>query len=510
MSQLSTVDATFLHAETPAAPAHIAGVGVLDPASCPGGRLTVDAVVELVRERAHLAKPLRQRLVQVPFGIDRPYWIDDPDFDPALHVHEIALPAPGDDRQLAATVAMLHERQLDRSRPLWELFVIQGLSGGRTAVYMKVHHAAIDGVLAAETLAALLDLSPEPRELPACDTEPVRSPGLLNMLGKGFARAVAHPVRTAQVLARTVPYLDEIPGSGKLPGVHLAAHALKGALHKHEVPRMPALNAPPTPFNGAIGRRRTVAFASLPLDEVKHVRKTLGGSVNDVVMALCASALRTWLEKQGELPDEPLVAAVPVSLRRNGDGAGDEIGDAGAGNRLSVMVAPLATHLADPRHRFEETRDGLQTAKRRFLATSGAWLEDVTGLLPAPLAGLAMAAFHAAPGWLLRPINLVVSNVPGPQFPLYMAGAKVLAYHPVSVLSDVTGGINITVFSYNGRVDVGIIACPSMVPDAWAIADLFGQSLHELRLLADSEADAEAAAMEAEAAEAEAAAGPRR
>jgi WS/DGAT/MGAT family acyltransferase len=485
MSQLTTIDATFLNVESPTTTAHIAGLGVLDPVSCPGGRLTVESVVELIRERAHLARPLRQRLVEVPFGIDRPYWIDDPDFDPAQHVHEVALPEPGDERRLSAMVAMLHERPLDRDRPLWEMFLIQGLSGGRAAVYVKVHHAAIDGVLAAETLAALLDLSPEPRDLPPCDNEPLRAPGTLSMLGMGLARAATHPLRTARSIARTAPYLDEVPGIGGLPGVGLVADALKGITGQGEVPPVPRLAAPATPFNGPVGRSRTVAFGSLPLEDVKRVRRVLGGSINDIVMALCASALRAWLEKQGELPAEPLVAAVPVSLRRGADADTRD-----AGNRISVMVAPLATHIEDPRERLEHVRAGLQVAKRRFLATSGAWLEEMTALVPAPLAGLAAAALQAAPGRLLRPVNLIVSNVPGPQFPLYLAGARVLAYHPVSVISDVTGGINITMFSYDGQLDVGVIASPRMVPDVWAVVHLLGQALEELKLVADAEEEA--------------------
>lgn len=502
MSQLTAVDANFLNVETSTTHAHIAGLGIVDPATCPGGRLTAEAAVRLVRERAHLAaRPLRQRLAGVPLGIDRPYWADDPTFDPAQHIFEVGLPAPGDDVQLAEAVAMLHERPLDRGRPLWEMAIIHGLAEGRTAVYVKVHHAAIDGVLAAETLAALLDLSPEPRELPPDEVEPQRAPGRAAMLGTGLLRAALHPVRGARSLARTVPYLDEIPMIGQIPGAGLVTQALQGMLGQGGTPQLPRISAPPTPFNGTIGPRRSVAYGELPLDEVKSIRGALGGSVNDVVMALVAAALRRWLDKRGELPEQPLVAAVPVSLRKDsGRAGGSKGGEAGGsqagggdggkaagGNQVSVMLAPLATHLADPAERFAAVRRDMEAVKRRFVASSGNWLEGISDLLPAPLAGpLTRLALQAVPSTYLRQINLVVSNVPGPQFPLYLCGARVLGYYPISVISDVTGGVNVTVFSYDGKLNIGIVACRDMIPDAWELIDYLDDALDELKGLIEA------------------------
>lgn len=479
MSQLTTVDATFLNAETGTTHAHIAGLGIVDAASCPGGRLTVELVAELVRSRAHLAaRPLRQRLVQVPLGLDRPYWEDDPDFDPERHIFEIGLPAPGDERQLADVVAMLHEQPLDRTRPLWEMFLIQGLEGGRTAVYVKVHHAAIDGVMAAETLAALLDLSPEPRDVPADETEPARAPGAAGMVGTGLLRTALHPVRSAVSAARTAPYLGEVPGLAAVPGVGLMSSVVRGALRRREVPRGPRMSAPRTPFNQPIGRRRSVACGELPLDEIKRIRRALGGSVNDVVMALCATALRQWLDKRGELPERPLVAAVPVSLRRGAGAAGE------AGNQVSIMATPLATDVPDPAERYVTVRRDMDLAKRRFTGSSGSWVREMSGLLPAPIAGaVTRMALQAAPAIPLRPINLIVSNVPGPQFPLYLCGARVLGYYPISVITDVSGGLNITVFSYDGKVDVGIVASRDLVPDPSEIVDHLVDALDELREL---------------------------
>ncbi|MGI5207294.1 WS/DGAT/MGAT family O-acyltransferase [Spirillospora sp. CA-108201] len=482
MTQLTTVDATFLHAENATTHAHIAGLGIVDPGTCPGGRLTVPHVAELIRARAHLAaRPLRQRLVQVPLGLDNPYWEDDPDFEPERHISEFGLPEPGGDRQLANLVALLHERPLDRSRPLWEMILIQGLAGGRTAVYVKVHHAAIDGVMAAETLAALLDLTPEPRDLPADESVPTRAPGMASMLGTGLLRTALHPVRSAVSAVRTAPYLDEVPGLSSLPGMGLMSSWMQGALRRPQLPRAPRVSAPPTPFNRPIGRRRAVACGELPLADIKEIRRALGGSVNDVVMALCATALRQWLDKRGELPERPLVAAVPVSLRRGASGSTEP------GNQVSIMTTPLATHLPDPADRYTAVQRDMDLAKRRFTGSSGGWVRDMSGLLPAPFAAaVTRIALQAAPAVSLRPINLVISNVPGPQFPLYLCGAKVLGYYPISVITDVSGGLNITVFSYDGKVDVGIVACRELIPDPSEIIDHLVDALDELRSLSRS------------------------
>ncbi|MFC5745132.1 WS/DGAT/MGAT family O-acyltransferase [Actinomadura rugatobispora] len=484
MSQLNTVDATFLNAETTTTHAHIAGLAVVDAATRPGGRLTVADVCDLIRERAHLAAlPLRRRLVQVPLGLDHPYWEDDPDFAPERHIFEIGLPSPGTPDQLADAVGRLHERPLDRDRPLWELVLIHGLQDGLTGVYVKAHHAAIDGVMAAETLAALLDLSPEPRELPADDAEPARAPGTFGMLGTGLLKAALHPVRSAMSVARTAPYLDEIPVLAQIPGVGRMARMVQGALGRDGAPRPPRLSVPPTPFNASIGRHRTVAYGELELAEIKEIRRALGGSVNDVVMALCATALRQWLDKRGGLPDRPLVVGVPVSLRR-GAGRGTGNGREGdPGNQVTIMTTPLATHLADPAERYEAVRRDMDMGKRRFVASTGTWVQEVSGLLPAPFAlPLTRLAMQALPA--VRPLNLIISNVPGPQFPLYLCGSRVLGYYPLSVVTDLSGGVNITVFSYDGKLDIGVVACRDLIPDPSEFIDHLTDALDELKALA--------------------------
>ncbi|MFI7112429.1 wax ester/triacylglycerol synthase family O-acyltransferase [Nonomuraea sp. NPDC050227] len=473
MRQLTPLDAQFLHVESETTAAHVAGLAVLDPA---GGAVDRDALAELLLDRVHLSPALSLRLVEVPFGLDRPYWCADPDFDLANHLFETTLPAPGDDAALAGAVAAIHERRLDRSRPLWEMHLIKGLAGGRVAVYTKVHHAAIDGVSGAETLATLLDLSPEgvrergPRPAPPRQDPP----GLVEMLAGAAVRSLTHPVRAARSVVRAAGDLDAIPLAGALPGAQTIARAARLVTgDQKQRPELPGLTAPRTPFNGPISARRELSFGSVPLKEVKKVAKANGISVNDVVMALCASALRSWLDERDALPAEPLVVAVPVSVRTGG--ATDVVG-----NQISAMVAPMPTNVPDAGERLRAVGETMSRAKRRFAVAPASWLGELCSLLPAPVTSLATPAIFRLAGTAFPPINLIISNVPGPQFPLYMCGGRVLAYYPLSVLTDLSGGVNITCFSYDGMLDFGIVACPERVDDVWGLLGHLRDALDEL------------------------------
>lgn len=450
MRQLTPLDAQFLSVESDTTAAHVAGVAILDPATAPGGSaeaggpVTRDRLVALLRERLHLAPPLRMRLADVPLGLDRPYWIDDPLADPDRHVHETVLPAPGDDRQLAAYVARVHARRLDRGRPLWEAHLIRGLSGGRIALYTKVHHCAIDGVSGSELLSSLLDATPEPRrvEVPA-PARPDPGPGLFGMLAGALTRTLVQPVETLTSLARTAADLDALP----------------------------ILNVPRTPFNGPITSKRAFSFGSLPMSEVRRVARAFGMSPNDVVMTVCSSALRRWLLARDALPDRPLIAAVPVALRRSGDGLG---------NRISAMITPMATDVVCPKERLSAVRSAMAAAKRRFALTRGRWLNDVCAMLPMTLSTVATPVVFRLAGLAGAGVNLIVSNVPGPRTPLYLCGARMVSYHPMSVVTDATGGISITCVSYDGRLDFGIVVCPSRVPDVWSMIGYLRESMDEL------------------------------
>ncbi|MFI6496090.1 wax ester/triacylglycerol synthase family O-acyltransferase [Nonomuraea typhae] len=500
MRQLTALDAQFLNAESATTCAHVAGLAVLDPL---GGVLDRATLAAVLLQRMHLSPVLGLRLSEVPLGLDHPYWEADPDFDLAHHLFEAEVAAPGGEYQLAEAVARIHARPLDRTRPLWEMHLLSGLSGGRVAVYTKVHHAAIDGVSGAETLAALLDLTPEPRVVEVAPPPVERGPSLAGKLYGAAVRTATQPLRALGSLARMSTELDAVPLAGALPGSRQIAKAARFvAGDRRARPEVPSLHVPRTPFNGPISAERRVSFGSVPLKDVKQVAKAHGLSVNDVVMGVCAGALRAWLVERDALPEEPLIAAVPVAVRgttsagsgrgstngRSDTGNADSTGGSGGargaggvvGNRIAAMVAPIATDVADPHERLRATGAAMRAAKRRFVASSSSWLHDVSALLPAPVARLALPAAFRLAGAAFPPINLIVSNVPGPQFPLYLCGARVLSYYPLSVLTDLTGGVNITCFSYDGMIDFGVVACPERLDDVWSLMRHLGAALEEL------------------------------
>ncbi|WP_043629322.1 WS/DGAT/MGAT family O-acyltransferase [Nonomuraea candida] len=473
MRRLTALDAQFLNVETTTTAAHVAGLAILDSAD---GSVSREALAELLLDRVPLSPALSLRLAEVPLGLDHPYWTADPGFDIDNHLFEMTLPAPGDERRLAEVVARLHARRLDRAHPLWEMHLIKGLPDGRVAVYTKVHHAAIDGVSGAETLATLLDLTPDghlTRRRGAL--VPVTSaPGPAGMLARAAVRAATHPVRAVRSALRTAEDLDAIPVVAGVPGAKLIARAARlAAGDRHHRPELPVLTPPRTPLNGPVSARRRLSFGSLPLKDVKNVAAAHGVSVNDVVMALCASALRSWLGERNALPEAPLIVGVPVAVRR-------AEAKERAGNQISAMVAPLPTNLPDARDRLRAVGAAMGRAKRRFALAPATWLSELCTMLPAPLTSLATPALFRLAGLAFPPVNLIVSNVPGPQFPLYMCGGRILSYYPLSVLTDLSGGLTITCFSYDGMLDFGLVACPERVDDVWSLLGHLRTALDEL------------------------------
>ena len=484
MRQLTALDVQFLNAESTTTTGHVGGLSILDPSTAPGGKLTVDDLRELIGSRLHLAKPLRWRLLPVPLGLDHPYWIDDPEFDLEYHVREIALPAPGDERQLAEQISRLTARPLDRRRPLWEAYLIHGLQDGNVAVYTKIHHSAIDGVSGAELIGVLMDVEPRPRAVePPKDLAQPDLPSPLELAFNGVRRLALHPIKAALQVPKLLQHIDEVPGVGRYPGFGLLAKAgsvlnrvTRQGSGRHEVDR-PRLIAPDTPFNGPIGPHRRFAYGSLPLDEVKRVKNAFGVTVNDVVMALCATVMRRWLVDHNALPEQPLVTLVPLSVRTP-----EQAKD--AGNQVSVMLAPLPTNIADPAARLAEVTSAMIAAKQRYQPLPASWLVDFSGMLPAALGGLAARATMLFLGATAPVVNLVVSNVPGAQVPLYLGGARMLANYPVSAITDASGGLNITVMSYKGQLDFGFVACRELIPDVWDLIDHLHDALAELTKLA--------------------------
>ncbi len=481
MRQLTSLDAQFLALESARQTGHVGGLAILDPSTAPGGSLGVADIQALLEQRLALLPPFRWRLAEVPLGLDYPYWIDDPDFDLHFHVRELALPSPGSHEQLSDQVARIVARPLDRSRPLWELYLIHGLESGNVAMLTKIHHALIDGLSGAEIMGLLLDLSPEGRELPDPPEpgKPDERPGQIEMLGRGLMGLPRYPLRMLKALPGTVPNVDEVPAIfGGIPGagtVGRIAGRVQGVVSGDGRRGRNTLQAPKTSFNGRISPHRRFAFGQIPLEDVKEVKRARGVTVNDVVVAMCAGAVRRWLVKHDDLPDEPLVAQIPVSVRTD-EQAGTY------GNRIMLMSAPLYTDEPDPVKRLEATHDAMLDMKDRHKALPADLLQGANELIPpAVFSRAARLTFRLSTSRPGRPAwNLVISNVPGPQFPLYCAGARLVANYPVSVITDGMG-LNITVMSYDGHLDFGIVADRDLIPDVDLMLGWLAEELDALR-----------------------------
>jgi diacylglycerol O-acyltransferase len=480
--QLTSLDAQFLAVESGRTYGHVGSLCTYDASGAPGGELTIKDLCRMVSERLHLLPPFRWKLVNVPLGLDLPYWAEDPDFDLDFHIREAAIPPPGDDRKLADVVARIFARPLDRSRPLWELYLIHGLPDGRVALLTKVHHAVVDGVSGNEILTVLLDPAPDGgKELPPrpeTDRVGERVPGDLEMLGRGLLGVPLQPLRALKALPTTLPALTEIPGANAFPVVPTLSKALSrlrglaGAPSTDAILEITAARAPKTPFNGRISPHRSFAFGSLSLNKVKSIKNELGITVNDVVVTLCASAVRQWLLDRDELPCTPLIAMVPVSVRAPAER------DA-FGNRISAMIVPIPTDVADPRDRLVRAHELLSSAKANHAALPASLLTDATSFIPPAVAALAARTTIDILGRTRPPLNLVISNVPGPRDPLYCAGARLETMFPVSVVVDGVG-LNMTVMSYRDQLDFGIVTDQRQIPDAWPFMDHLGQALEDM------------------------------
>ena len=485
MRQLTSLDAQFLAAEDGKTHGHVSSLGIYDPSTAPSGDLTLAAVRDLVASRIHLLPPFRWRLAEVPFGLDHPYWFDDPDFDLDFHIRELALPAPGDQRMLAEQVARIVARPLDRARPLWELYLIHGLADERVAVLTKLHHAAVDGVSGAEILSVLLDTEPEGRtvDAPEAPRAIARMPGQLEMLGRGVAALPMQPLRSLRSLPKALPHLDQVPTMRSLPGVATLAAVSRRAARA--IPRTSAggvlegrrFKAPLTPINRQVSPHRRVALSRQSLADVKLVKNHFGVTVNDVVVAICAGALRSWLDTRGVLPDEPLLAMVPVSVRTP-----DQRGT--FGNRVATMLAPIPTHLDDPHARLRAAHEAMRSAKEHHKTVPATVLQDANQVVPAAL--FARAARVTTSVALRHPseamVNTVISNVPGSPAPLYLSGARLEALYPISgVMHGI--GLNITVASHCDELCFGVVADRDLVADVWPLAEELRRAHDELLAL---------------------------
>jgi WS/DGAT/MGAT family acyltransferase len=481
VQQLSGLDSSFLNMETSTTYGHVASMLVLDPSGSGSGDLHA-ALHRTFEERLHLLEVYRRKLAEVPFGLDHPYWVDDPDLDLEFHLRELALPAPGGDEQLGEQVARIVARPLDRARPLWEIYVITGLADGRVAVLTKLHHATIDGVSGAELLHVLLDSDPEGATVipPSDPWQPERPPTLIELLARTVVAYWTKPQKAAQLqirLIRTVARLSGNPAAREAVAAAVPALRRVGVLEPstgEERVKLPTRPAPRTPFNRPITPHRRFAFRTLSLSDAQTVKRAFDVTVNDVVMALCSGALRAYLEGGGALPEASLVAMVPVSVRTEG-GSGEST------NQVTGVLCPLHTDVAEPGARLLAIHQSMAAAKELQRAIPASILTDITQFAPPALAGRAarLASRMRISDLMNPPVNLIVSNVPGPRVPLYLAGARMEHFYPVSAVAD-GQGLNMTVQSYLDNLDFGLIACRELVPDLWSLCDALEAGMDEL------------------------------
>jgi diacylglycerol O-acyltransferase len=457
MERLSGLDASFLYLESSAQLMHVCALILVDPSTMPGGYSFVAMRGELER-RVRDVPMFNRRLKGVPLGIDHPVWVEDEDFDIDRHVHRMALPSPGGDAELAELAGHLAGIPLDRSRPLWEMWVVEGLATGQVAVISKMHHASVDGVSGANMISFLCSLEPDAPPLETGAAQHAHVPGDLELLARGVLTNVTKPWHLARMLA---------PTAGILTGA--ISRARKGTA------MAAPLTAPRTSFNGTITGHRSVAFADMPLEAIKDVKNAVeGATVNDVVLTVSGGALRRYLEERGELPAASLLATVPVSVHgssRHGVGR----------NKVSSLFTRLGTDIADPVERLQQIARHNRHAKEHHNAipadTLQQWAEFAAPRTFALAERLVARMRLAEKGPVIH--NLVVSNVPGPPVPLYFMGARIDALYPLGPVFH-GAGLNITVMSNNGQVHVGAIACRELAP---RVADLVRHFPEELGAL---------------------------
>jgi diacylglycerol O-acyltransferase len=473
--RLTGLDASFLYMETPTLHMHVAMVAVFDPSTVPGG-YSFRRIRQLINDRIPQVPVFQRRLVEVPMRLGHPVWVDDPEFDIDNHLRRAALPSPGGMRELGDFAADVISRQLHRDRPLWEMWIVEGLEDGKIALVVKMHHSTIDGVSGAELLGVLFDLEPEStagagggggaggfgggggghssaRQLDS------RIPSGFELVSQAVISSLVAPFDVGRMLVRTTRSIFGVRA------IRRSEPAGKAAL---------PLTAPRTSINVAVHARRRVAFAAASLNDAKRLKNKMGTTVNDVVLAICTGALRNYLLAGDELPEIPLVSVVPVSVT-------PDVAELKGSNKISAMFVQLPCEVDDPLERLQIIHDGTKGAKQEHNALGATmlqnWAEHATPNLFAAAArlytGMKLADRH-------RPVaNLVISNVPGPDFPLYLGGSQMLGMFPLGPVMDGMG-LNITIMSYRGVLYWGFASDARAVPRLWDVAAAVPHALNEL------------------------------
>jgi diacylglycerol O-acyltransferase / wax synthase len=468
MRQLQGMDASFVALETRNSPMHIGSILIYDPATAPGGFVRFKDILAFFDSRKQLSRTIRQRMVRVPFDLDYPYWIEDPDFDLEYHVRHIALPKPGDWRQLCIQAARIFARPLDLTRPPWEFTVVEGLDNvpgvapGSFAMVTKVHHAAIDGMSGIDLMEAMHTLDPKAPPPKEADTwKPEKVPGPVELLGKSYVSALLNPMKQLEVAAKAAPGL---------------AKAVAG-LVKKEFSLHGEMIAPKTRFNKTISSGRVVEGRSVPLAEIKAIRTAVpGAKVNDVFLAIVGGAMRKYLLAHDDLPNKTLTAMAPISVR-----SGSEKGD--MGNQVAAMIAPLGTHIADALERLAYVQAQTTNSKAVTDAVGARNMTEMSKVSPALFMALG-AQLYTRLGLANRgvgpPFSTVVTNVPGPPVPIYSSGARLESMMGLLCLNDGLG-LGHVVQSYCAEATIAFTACRKLMPDPEFYAQCIEDSFAELR-----------------------------
>ena len=453
LDRLTSVDAGFL-IEEERGDAHM-HIGALVVSHGPAPDIA--SFRRHIADRLHLVPRYRQRVVDAPFGTGRPLWAEDPQFNLQYHVRHTALPAPGNDEQLHGLVGRIHGQRLDRRRPLWEMWLVEGLQGGRWALINKTHHALVDGVGGVDVLTALVDLTEEVRHVEAPPWRPHRRPSTWTLLQRAAESTAGRAASAAGLAGRLARDPRRVLRSAAAP-----AQGLTELLW--QVISDPA---PTTPLNVRVGPHRRYATTALPLADFKVVKDGLGGTVNDAVLAAVAGALGEFLRSRGVVPERDLVACVPMSLR-----TGDQAGS--AGNQISIMTAALPVGVRDPAERFHRVHASMTRLKRSNQAVGAQALTTMEDFAPPTVLAEASRLNFSA-----RVYNLLVTNVPGPQFPFYLLGRRVEAVFPIAFLSP-THALAVAAISYEGSVNVGLLGDFDAMPEVDRLAEGLHRALAEL------------------------------
>ena len=469
MQQLSAQDASFVYLETSAAPMHVGSLGIYDGTNAVAQRLTEEAILKNVGERLHLAPTARRRLVRVPFEADYPYWIEDRDFDLEYHVRRVALPKPGDRAALQKLASRIFARPLDMTKPLWELYVIEGLDNvagvpkDSFAVLTKTHHAAVDGASGLHFLELLHDRSAEPAKIPMAKEQwrPEPVPSDAELLMRSTLHNIGQPLRLAKTMVRQFSkHVRNNNWQQNWPAPSFFNQASAGATPTFT--RLPRISrkVPKTRFNGKVTAHRVMGSVNIALDDIRTIRHAVPGcTVNDVVLSICGGALRNYLSAKNELDENPLVAMAPVNIRTPSESSGQ------GGNRVAALFIPLGTDVEDDVERLTGIHTQTSNSKLMLKAVDAAAMTDYGKFVPAFSAALASRLMaETAASAPEPPFNVSITNVPGPQEPLFFSSAPLVAALGIGPITQGMGLI-FPVLSYCGRLTISFTSCREIIPD---------------------------------------------